>query len=40
VNAQTGRVRGERPWSWIKIALATLVVAIAIGAFIYFTEMQ
>ena len=40
VNAQTGRVRGERPWSWIKIALATLLVAVAIGIFIYFTEMQ
>jgi len=26
VNARTGEVQGERPWSWVKILL--LVVAI------------
>jgi len=26
VNARTGEVQGERPWSWIKLALAALVV--------------
>ncbi len=34
VNARTGEIQGERPWSWIKITLATLAtggVAIAIG---------
>ncbi len=28
VNARTGEVQGQRPWSWIKIAMA----AIAVGA--------
>lgn len=27
VNARTGEVQGERPWSWIKIALLALFVA-------------
>lgn len=40
VNARTGEVQGERPWSWIKItaaALASLIViaAIAFAAFYY-----
>jgi DNA-directed RNA polymerase subunit RPC12/RpoP len=26
VNARTGEVQGERPWSWVKIGLAALVV--------------
>lgn len=38
VNAQTGKVRGERPWSIIKIAAAVVAGALAIGGFIYFTE--
>ena len=41
VNAQTGEVQGERPWSWIKITLTTvagLVVAGGIGAAVYFTN--
>ena len=38
VNAQTGRVRGERPWSWIKITLTALAAALAIGALIVLTE--
>ena len=24
VNARTGEVQGERPWSWIKISLAVI----------------
>lgn len=40
VNAQTGQVRGERPWSWIKIALATLLAAIVIGTVAYFAEIH
>ena len=24
VNARTGEVQGERPWSWVKILLAVL----------------
>jgi len=29
VNARTGEVQGERPWSWIKIALAVLGALVA-----------
>jgi len=28
VNARTGEVQGQRPWSWVKITLAALVVAV------------
>ena len=37
VNGQTGRVQGERPWSWIKITLAVLaaLVIIALGGYLY-----
>ena len=38
VNAATGRVRGDRPWSWIKITLAALAGALAIAALIYLFE--
>jgi LSD1 subclass zinc finger protein len=34
VNARTGEVQGERPWSWIKIAGAILLVIVLIGAII------
>jgi DNA-directed RNA polymerase subunit M/transcription elongation factor TFIIS len=37
VNARTGEVHGERPYSAIKIALAVLVAVIIIGLVIYFT---
>jgi hypothetical protein len=30
VNARTGEVQGERPYSWIKIALATLAAALVV----------
>src|SRR5713101_1664932 len=30
VNARTGEVQGERPWSWIKIALAAVAAVIVI----------
>ena len=37
VNARTGEVQGERPWSWIKITLAVLVGAgIVTGLYLYF----
>lgn len=36
VNARTGEVQGERPYSIIKIILAVIVVAIIIGCIIYF----
>lgn len=35
VNGQTGRVEGERPYSWVKIALAVLGAAIVIGTAVY-----
>ncbi len=35
VNGRTGKVQGERPYSWIKITLFVLVVAGAIGWLIY-----
>ena len=33
VNARTGEVQGDRPWSWVKITLAALaVIATAVAA--------
>lgn len=32
VNAQTGKVQGERPYSWGKIALAVLAAILLVGA--------
>jgi len=36
VNARTGEVQGERPWSWAKIALlvAAIIAGIGIAAII------
>lgn len=31
INARTGEVQGERPWSWIKITLAVLAALAIIG---------
>lgn len=39
INARTGEVTGERPWSWIKITLAILL-AIAIAVAIYFVAVS
>ena len=33
VNGATGRVNGSRPWSWVKITLLVLVVAIVLVLF-------
>ncbi len=38
VNARTGEVQGERPWSWIKITLAVLAGLALIGTIIYFAN--
>jgi predicted RNA-binding Zn-ribbon protein involved in translation (DUF1610 family) len=35
VNARTGEVQGERPWSWIKIALTVIGAIAAVGAVVY-----
>ena len=32
VNAETGEVQGERPWSWIKIAFAILLLLAIIAS--------
>ena len=39
VNARTGQVSGERPWSWIKITLAVLL-AILVIAIIYLLTQE
>lgn len=33
VNGQTGRVAGERPWSWVKISVAVVLALIVLGGF-------
>lgn len=38
VNAQTGQVRGDRPWSAWKIGFAVLLAALVIGVGIYLNE--
>jgi DNA-directed RNA polymerase subunit RPC12/RpoP len=40
VNAQTGRVQGERPWSVWKIASAVVLILAIIAMVIYFGEVQ
>jgi ribosomal protein S27E len=39
VNARTGEVQGERPWSWVKITFAVLV-ACALAALIVYLNAQ
>ncbi|MBX3385178.1 MAG: hypothetical protein KF768_01260 [Phycisphaeraceae bacterium] len=36
VNARTGEVQGQRPYSWIKITLAVLAGLIVVGGFVAF----
>jgi len=38
VNGCTGEVQGERPYSWIKITLAFLVVAVLVVLMLYFKD--
>ena len=38
VNARTGEVQGQRPWSWVKIALASVAAAAVI--FLLYTYFQ
>jgi DNA-directed RNA polymerase subunit RPC12/RpoP len=40
VNGQTGKVRGERPWSAWKIAFATILAAIVIGTIAYLVQQN
>lgn len=39
VNGQTGRVQGERPWSWPKIAGALLAGLVILALAFYIAEM-
>lgn len=38
VNAGTGEVQGDRPWSWIKITLAIMTLATIVGTLVYFWQ--
>jgi DNA-directed RNA polymerase subunit RPC12/RpoP len=38
VNARTGEVQGQRPWSWIKITLTVLAVAVVL--FLIYTYLN
>ena len=40
VNARTGKVRGERPWSRVKIALAALAGLILAAAALFFVQVS
>lgn len=40
VNAQTGKVQGERPYSWGKIALAVIAAVVIAGAVLYGLEVM
>jgi len=40
VNARTGEVQGERPYSWVKIILLVLAIVILIGLGVYFFGNQ
>lgn len=40
VNGQTGSVKGERPWSWVKIAIAVIIGAIVVGTIGYFLSQN
>lgn len=36
INAATGEVQGERPWSWLKISLTSLAVTMAVALLWYY----
>jgi len=35
INAQNGKIVGERPYSYVKIGFALLTVALVLGGFAY-----
>jgi hypothetical protein len=39
VNGQSGKVEGERPWSWIKIALTAILVAAITAGVAYLVQI-
>ena len=40
VNARTGEVQGERPWSWLKIALAALLAITLAAGLLYLQDAR
>jgi len=40
INARTGEVQGERPYSSVKIAILVVVVLVVIGTILYFASKQ
>ena len=40
INAQTGKVSGEKPLSWVKILILVLAIAIIIGLIYLFNQQQ
>lgn len=38
VNAGTGEVQGERPWSWVKITLAVVSALAVVGIILFFAN--
>jgi DNA-directed RNA polymerase subunit RPC12/RpoP len=38
VNARTGQVVGERPWSWIKISALVLLIVAILGVILFFAS--
>lgn len=40
INAATGKIAAERPYSWVKITFAVLAVLIVVGAIYYFQNAR
>ena len=38
VNAATGEVQGERPYSWIKITLFVMTIAAVVATIVFFVN--
>lgn len=40
INAQTGKIAGERPYSIVKIIFAVVTVALIVGGIVYYDQLQ
>ncbi len=40
INAQTGKIAGERPYSILKIIFAVVTVALIVGGIVYYDQLQ
>ena len=40
VNARTGEIQGQRPYSWVKIGLFILLILVIIGTIYFFGNQQ